>query len=166
MRRFVTWVCAVLLAAAAGAAFGWLDAGLLRYAGFEYVFDTRYVVACGMKTGILLGTLFGAAAVISNRKVLRIPDLLCVAFVAICSVGAIVILTALMIYAASGCGWYQLPGSLAKQVDYPNRLALCLGVQAGGVAGAAVAAILLVCLTWRSRRGAECGSRSVVSPTS
>lgn len=159
-------MCAVFLAAAAGAAFGWLDAGLLRYAEFEYIFDTRYVMACGMKTGVLLGTLFGAAAVISNRKVLRIPDLIRDSFVAGCCAGAVIVLTALITYGASRCGWWQLPDSLAKQVDYPNRLALCLGVQAGSVAAAAVAAILLVCLTWRSRRGAQGGCRSVVSPTS
>jgi hypothetical protein len=151
MRKAATWGCAVLVSTVAGAAFGWLDAEVLRRVHLDYVVDASHVITRALKAGVLLGTLFGAAAVISDRAPARLADLVRVGLAAALAAGAIVVLTALITYVAARLGWYQLPDDIARQVDHPNRMALCLGIQSGGIAGAVVAAIVLVRFTWRCR---------------
>lgn len=151
MARLVTWGIAICVPAAGGYLFGVLQSSLLQHWQLEYVVDLRHLLLGWLKAGVLVGSLYAAAAVVTSRPVMPLPALLRNAAVAAVAAAAVVLATAGIIYAAGRLGWYWPPDALARQVDHPNRLAVFLGIRGGGTAGAVVAAMILLVSAYRQR---------------
>ena len=150
LRIFWVWLLPVVVLSLTFLGLGWLLGRVLFYINLDYLVPVQVVATKGMQAGLVLGTFFGACAIVGRSEPASLE---------IMGKWILVVLASTIIASILGgaggyllCKWHFLHLPESTQIGSAKRIFLCRGLLwGGGIGGMTIGSLGGVMMCFRQR---------------